>query len=113
MRPVRLNRPLLLEAAQAASDGAGGIFESWVGLGTLWAEITPGTGREAETADELVGAVTGFRITVRAAPPGAPSRPRPGQRFRDGSRVFRILAVAERDPDARYLACTTREEVAA
>lgn len=45
------------------------------------------------------------RVTVRAV-----ARPKPGQRFREGSRVFAILAVAERDPAGRYLTCFCREE---
>jgi head-tail adaptor len=50
------------------------------------------------------------RITVRGAPVGAEQRPRPDQRFRDGSRLFRILAVTERDAAGRYLLCFAREE---
>ena len=36
---------------------------------------------------------TAYRITVRSAPYGAPSRPAPEQRFREGTRVFRIEEV--------------------
>lgn len=52
----------------------------------------------------------GFRITVRAAPQGAPSRPTPLQRFRDGARLFAIEAVTEADPEGRFLVCFAREE---
>ena len=51
-----------------------------------------------------------YKITVRAAPHGAPSRPIPGQRFRDGVRIFRILSVTELDKGSRYLTCVAREE---
>jgi len=54
-----------------------------------------------------------YRITVRAAPVGAPSRPKPEQRFRDGERVFRIQAVTEDEEAGTYLVCFAREEVAA
>ena len=37
--------------------------------------------------------------------------PVPQQRFRDGARVYNILAVTERDPDGLYLTCFSREEV--
>lgn len=108
---VNLNRQLMLESREQAPDGAGGFAETWVAEGTLWAEIQARTGREA--AGEGVSlSSTGFRITVRAAPFGAPSRPVPGQRFRDGARVFRIQAVAERDAAFRYLTCFCEEEVA-
>ena len=69
-----------------------------------------GTGRERAEEFLTVSSVP-YRITVRAAPPGAMSRPRPEQRFREGSRIFRILAVAERGVDGRYLTCHAREEV--
>lgn len=54
-----------------------------------------------------------FRITVRAAPHGAPSRPKPEQRFRAGNRIFRILAVGEADAGTHYLTCFAKEEVVA
>ena len=44
---------------------------------------------------------------------GSTSRPLPDQRFREGTRVFRVLSVAERDPGSRFLICQTEEEVAA
>jgi head-tail adaptor len=78
-------------------------------VGTIWAQISPGAGREA-TGGEVPLSVQAFRITVRGAPQGAPSRPVAGQRFRDGGRVFAILAVTEADADGRYLTCTAREE---
>lgn len=107
-----LNRPLVLETPVITPDGAGGHACAWVALGTLWAEVQAGRGRE-EAGAAQVQAVSDCRITLRAAPVGAPSRPRPEQRFRDGTRLFTILAVSERDPDARYLVCTAREEVPA
>lgn len=111
MRRVHLTRQLVLEAAERMPDGAGGFAEAWVGLGTLWAEMVARTGR-TRGGEEVPVSATGYRITVRAAPEGAAARPRPGQRFRDGARVFHIEAVAERDAGARFLVCFAREEVA-
>lgn len=108
----RLNRELVLEAPVRVSDGAGGFVESWGELGRLWAEVSPRTGRERDGAG-LVLARVSYRIVVRAAPMGATARPRPDQRFRDGARVFRIEAVAERDPDGRFLTCFANEETLA
>ncbi|MCR9147740.1 MAG: head-tail adaptor protein [Rhodobacteraceae bacterium] len=108
---VHLTRRLVLETPERVADGAGGYAQSWVSLGTLWADIDARTGRAASGEDTSLSR-TGYRVTVRAAPSGAPSRPVPGQRFRDGSRVFRIEAVAERDVQARYLTCFCQEEVA-
>ena len=52
-----------------------------------------------------------YRVTVRGAPTGAPSRPKAGQRLREGARLFLIQAVTERDQFGRYLTCFAREEV--
>lgn len=112
MTGVRLNRKLVLEEAQTVPDGAGGFAETWVALGTLWAHVKAGTGRETAAEFVTLSAVP-YRITVRAAPAGAPSRPKPEQRFRDGSRIFRIQAVTEDAAAATYLVCFAREEVAA
>ena len=112
MKPVRLNRSLVLEAPERVPDGAGGYVNGWVPLGTLWAEVVARTGREKQGEAVPVSTV-GYRITVRGAPIGTTSRPQPDQRFREGARLFRILAVTERDPDGRYLTCFAEEEVAA
>ncbi|MDJ0821461.1 MAG: head-tail adaptor protein [Paracoccaceae bacterium] len=110
MAGVNLNRRLVLEAPQRVADSAGGFAETWQALGTLWAEVTPGRGREASGAAGAVS-VLRFRVTVRGAPLGHSNRPVPGQRFRMGVRLFRIEAVTEREPDGKYLICDVEEEL--
>lgn len=112
MTAPRLNRKLVLEEAQATPDGAGGFARHWVALGALWASVDAGVGRERAGEFATLSTVV-YRITVRAAPLGAPSRPKPDQRFRDGARIFRITAVTEADAEARYLVCYAQEEVVA
>ena len=112
MKDVVLNRPLSLEGVVRLADGSGGFTESWATLGTLWAEVVPGSGRDV-AGEEAFFATVPYRITVRAAVQGAPSRPKPDQQFRDGGRVFLILAVTERDPEGHFLMCFAREEVPA
>ncbi len=109
MAVPELNRALVLEAPQTPGDGAGGFTLGWGALGTLWAEVVAGAGRDP-AGEEVVLSSLALRITVRAAPPGTAARPVPGQRFREGARRFAILAVAERDRDGRFLLCTCREE---
>lgn len=109
---ARLDRLLTLEEPQRIPDAAGGFSESWTPLGEVWAEVTARTGRGAEFGLARTGRVS-WRIVVRGAPVGGPSRPRAGQRFTEGSRVYQIDAVAERDPQGRYLICFATEEVAA
>ncbi|MEM8692902.1 MAG: phage head closure protein [Pseudomonadota bacterium] len=112
MTAPRLNRRLGLETPERVADGSGGYVESWVQLGVLWADVAPRTGRESVASGAPVSAVS-YRITVRGAPVGHPERPMPGQRFRDGSRLFHVSAVTEKDHNARYLICFAEEEVVA
>ena len=84
MARYALNRPMVLEQAAVAADGAGGHSLSWAALGTIWAELRPGAGRE--------------RLG-----PVAP----------EGARIFTILSVAEADAAGAWLVCLLREEVPA
>lgn len=112
MRPINPTRRLVLEAAVRLPDGAGGWAEAWAPLGTLWADIRPGLGRRE--ADEFAArARQPLRAYVRGAPPGAPSRPVPGQRFREGPRTYAIRAVTEADGRGSWLVCVCEEEVPA
>jgi SPP1 family predicted phage head-tail adaptor len=113
MKQPDLTRRLVLEERQSVPDGAGGYTETWTPLGTLWAEIDSRSGRETGRWPAAAVSRTTLRITVRGAVPGDPRRPKPDQRFREGSRIYRILAVAERDPQARFLTCYADEEVGA
>ena len=105
-----LNRKLVLEALERVPDGAGGYDETWNALGSVWAEVKSGSGKETDEG-MLTASSVPYRITVRSAPPGSLRRPGPDQRFREGPRVFRILAVADAGVDGRYLTCFTEEEV--
>lgn len=110
MKTPRLNRKLMLETPQQVSDGAGGFAQIWVPLGSLWAEVRARTGRETAQSGAPISAMS-YRIIVRAAPFGAPERPAPQQRLREGERVFLITAVADEGADGRYLTCFATEEV--
>lgn len=107
-----LRVPLVLETCERSADGAGGWVESWHALGTLWAAIS-----RSGVTDGLIGAGQVARvrrvITVRTTPPGRPSRPTPGQRFRQGDRLMRIRAVHEDSAEPRFLRCDVEEEATA
>ena len=103
-----LSRQVELQERVLTGDGAGGYAKSWTTLGTLWAAFDARSGSERVIGGRTTSGVT-YRVTVRAAPHGAPSRPRPEQRFLDGDRVFSILAVADEDPEGLYLTCWTEE----
>jgi len=107
-----MNRRLRLEEPVQVGDGAGGHTVVWQEIGILWGDVAARTGREVAGAGAALSKVP-FRITVRAAPVGSPSRPVAGQRFRDGTRTFAIVAVAEGDDIGRHLICVAEEEVVA
>ncbi len=109
MRAPRLSRRLVLEAPARTPDGAGGFATEWTALGTLWAEIDPRATRlSAQPGGQE--ARQPLRVTVRGAPPSAPSRPQPGQRFRSGAGTYAIVSVSPADPQGRFLHCLAHEE---
>lgn len=110
MKPVRLSRKLDLESVVQVADGAGGFQETWSKLGEHWAQLSFGRGRIRASGETAVSTVP-TEVVVRGAPVGATSRPVPDQRFREGDRCWRIVAVTEFDPSGRYLRCDTIEEV--
>lgn len=105
MAVPELNTRLALETPDRVADSMGGHDTLWRPLGCLWAEMDSGSGREQ-------GAISSvrWRVTLRAAPVGNARRPKAGQRFRLGARLFLIEAVAERDSRGAYLTCHAREE---
>lgn len=109
-REPSLTRRLTLEEREDVPDGSGGYSTLWRPLGALWVDMTARTGREDFIAGQTRPRVK-YRILMRAAPAGAPSRPRPDQRFREGARIFNILTVAENDPHGRYLEIHAEEGV--
>ena len=111
MRAVRLTRALVLESAVRSGDGAGGFSESWQALGTVWADVRPGSGRGGEVLGVAVP-VQPMRIMVRGVPQGHVMRPKAGMRFRDGVRLYRVLAVTEADGTGRHLVCAAEEVTA-
>lgn len=105
----RLDVPLILEQSHRTADGMGGFRLSWQPVGQLWAQLRAGAGRE-RFAQVGAESTVPWRITLRGAPVGDPRRPCPDQRFRMGTRLFRITSVAEGDAQGRYLLCTAFEE---
>lgn len=107
MTPI-LNRRVKLEERVSTPDGAGGFTSTWNQMGTMWASIESRRGGERRIGERMVPSLA-HRVIVRAAPYGAPSRPRPDQRFSDQGRIFTILAVSENDPQGLYLECWCEE----
>ena len=112
MREPKLNRSLVLETAVRVTDGAGGYTTRWEPLGVVWAEVVGKTGRHLQQGQHAA-ALQAVRITMRAAPQGAVSRPKAGQRLLEGTRTYEIIAVADHPRDPRFLVCDTQEVVSA
>lgn len=116
MNVPRLTVPLVIEEPIRQADGMGGFRLTWQDAGRIWAEMRSGAGGE-RFAEVGAQSVVTWRITVRAAPAGDPRRPRPEQCLRMGegpdARRFRIGAVAESDPQGRWLVCVAKEETLA
>lgn len=105
-----LTRKLVLEERLDAPDGAGGFTEGWQALGTHWGDVRLRSGR-LERGEASARSRASHTVWIRAVGHAQPSRPRPGQRFRDGSRVFLIRSVADARSGEPLLECLTDEEV--
>lgn len=111
MKAPKLNRRLQLLVPYRTRDDAGGHITTWQVAGVHWAEVNARTGNETESGGLNVSKAN-YKIVLRSAPLGAPSRPVAGQRLREGDRTFEILAVTDLDAEMRYLACFAKEELA-
>lgn len=108
MRAPRLNRRMCLEERSEVPNGSGGLTRTWVERAWVWAAVEAGSAQQVHEGGTTLGRIKS-RIVLRA---GGMDRPLPGQRLREGGRVFSILAVGDADPDARYVTCHVQEEVA-
>jgi SPP1 family predicted phage head-tail adaptor len=97
-----LDRRLVLEAPVETDDGAGGVTRSFETVATLWAQVTPARARSNVAADSLAALVT-HRIIVRA-----PRAITTLNRFRDDTRIFRVVAFRE-TADRRFLEIDAEE----
>ena len=107
-----LDRKLVLEERQETADGAGGFTGSWQALGVHWASLRQRSGR-LERGDGAARSRVSYILRIRAVAPDQPSRPRAGQRFRAGNRVFLIRSVGDARNAPGFLDCLADEEVLA
>ena len=112
MTRPQLSIPLVLQVPSQVADGAGGYTSDWADLGTLWADIAPKGGGLRKGEGGPVSRAR-LRILVRAAPPGDPARPVPGQRLVGEGMHYDIEAVEPYDRAGLYLACLVQTEVMA
>jgi SPP1 family predicted phage head-tail adaptor len=89
--PGRLNRRLTLEAPVESADGAGGVTRSYSAVTTLWASVEPIAAR-GDVDAAARGAIVTHRIRIRYRADVTLRH-----RLREGARIFRIVAMRERN----------------
>jgi SPP1 family predicted phage head-tail adaptor len=104
--PGLLRHRLTLEAPVESSDGAGGVARSYSTVATLWAEVTPVSAAHALEAERLGARIT-HRIGIRFSDDITTRH-----RFLEGSRIFRIVSLRDRDGRKRFLQIEAEEIVA-
>lgn len=95
------HRCALMQSQKAKRPG-GGLDESWVELGKLWAEVTIPTGRIATVADQLQAVVSAeIRIRYRADLVA-------GMRIVHGGKTFKVEAtLPDNDQAMLRLLCSS------
>lgn len=103
--PGQLNRRLVLEQPVETPDGAGGVLRSYETVATLWAQVTPVSARGEVDAEKPGGAVTHL-IRIRKSPDITTRH-----RFSDGTTLYRIVSIRDRDGRSRFLEIAAEERV--
>ena len=103
LTPSGLRQRLTLEALERTSDEGGGFSEDCVAVATVFASLRPSGGGERVEAGRLAGTVT-HEVVLRYRPGVVPA-----MRFREGTRVFHILAVIDVEERRRWLKCLCEE----
>lgn len=91
MNPGELNRRLVLEAPVETADGAGGIARDFAAVATVWGSVVSLSARADMFAAGRAAAIT-HRIVIRRGPQVTVRH-----RFRDGERIYAVIAVSEND----------------
>ena len=84
-----LNERFTLEAPARPPDGGGGAGIAWEAVTDLWARVRPIAGDERLAHDQLAGRLT-HQVWIRYRPGVVPA-----MRFRQGTRIYEIVAVLE------------------
>ena len=101
--PGRLSARLVLQEADGAADGQGGVSEDWQQLASVWGRIEPLRARPGEEAGAATAPVT-HRITIRYR-----EDVRHAMRFVHRNRNLMIRSSRDPDETRRYLICECEE----
>lgn len=94
--PGQLKTRLVIQQPVETPDDQGGVTRTWTTFATVWAQVTPLAARRDVQADRD-GATQAYRIVLRSHLSLTLQ-----YRFSDGARVYRIVAIRERD-DRRFI----------
>jgi SPP1 family predicted phage head-tail adaptor len=97
-----LRERLTLEQPVRTPDGGGGASVAWEPVTELWAHVRPISGEERLIHDQRAGRLT-HTVWVRHRPGVLPA-----MRFRQGARIYEIVAVLEAGRRA-HLKCLCEE----
>ncbi len=103
MTAGELRTRLSLEAPSRASDGGGGASITWQEVAEVWAAVRPQSAQENLALDRVAGSVS-HEIVIRFRAGVTPK-----MRFRQGTRVFGILAAFDPDLRRHWLRCLAEE----
>lgn len=96
-------RRLVLQVSTEVPDGGGGFTRIWEDRTAIWGEVRMRSGKLSATEFGERPSLK-VRIQTHFLPQGHASRPLPGQRLRDGGRVFVVEAV--HDTEGRHALLT-------
>ena len=107
MRPsiAMLRTRLTLQARQRTSTDGGGAVVAWATIASMFANVSPVSGREIVAADGRTGRVS-HEIMLRYC-----HEVQPGMHFVDGARVFIIHAAIDLDGRRRWMKCLCEERL--
>lgn len=94
--PGQLKTRLVIQQPVETPDDQGGVVRSWTTFATVWAQVTPLAARRDVEAD-ADGVTQSYRIVLRSHLSLTLHH-----RFSDGARIYRIVAIRERD-DRRFI----------
>jgi SPP1 family predicted phage head-tail adaptor len=101
-----MRQRLILQQESRVADTGGGAVLSWADVKTLWASVTPLTGRENMQGERPTAAAT-HRIVTRHDTAITPEK-----RFLFGARVFNIRHVRSYAEQGRFMEILAEEGVA-
>ena len=110
LRAGALGQRITLQQRSTAQDATGGQLATWSDVATVWAEVTPLSGRELIAA-QAVASETSHQITLRWQPAFADARAVTAMRVVYNGRHFNINAAINEDERNRTLTLLVSEGV--